>query len=52
MDYSICFDRGQRLRVPERVPFRLTRCMVHALGPLGLGGQFVHTTPGLALACT
>ncbi|CAK9032960.1 Serine/threonine-protein kinase Smg1 [Durusdinium trenchii] len=43
VDYSICFDRGQRLRVPERVPFRLTRCMVHALGPLGLGGPFVQT---------
>ncbi|CAJ1380493.1 unnamed protein product [Effrenium voratum] len=43
VDYSICFDRGQRLRVPERVPFRLTRCMVHALGPLGVGGPFVHT---------
>eukprot|EP00435_Cladocopium_sp_Y103_P046562 s102_g13.t1 len=50
VDYSICFDRGQRLRVPERVPFRLTRCMVHALGPLGLGGQFAHTMElGLAL---
>ncbi len=114
VDYSICFDRGQRLRVPERVPFRilvsscfksgffwdhsfetetiflvhflvgdswtirlsgkkkwqeianpqkqkaprwfpgfdrfrvsgLTRCMVHALGPLGLGGQFAHTMLG------
>ena len=23
VDYSICFDRGQRLRVPERVPFRI-----------------------------
>ncbi|CAE8617738.1 unnamed protein product [Polarella glacialis] len=43
VDYSICFDRGQRLRVPERVPFRLTRCMVAALGPLGLGGLFVQT---------
>ena len=24
VDYSICFDRGQRLRVPERVPFRIS----------------------------
>lgn len=24
----------------------LTRCMVHALGPLGLGGQFAHTMLG------
>jgi len=28
IDYNICFDQGRRLRVPERVPFRLTgTCM-------------------------
>ncbi|CAK0856421.1 unnamed protein product [Prorocentrum cordatum] len=43
VDYSICFDRGQRLRVPERVPFRLTRCMVSALGPMGVSGKFLQT---------
>ena len=43
VDYSICFDRGQRLRVPERVPFRLTRCMVSALGPMGVSGLFLQT---------
>eukprot|EP00929_Paragymnodinium_shiwhaense_P022435 TRINITY_DN14335_c0_g1_i4.p1 TRINITY_DN14335_c0_g1~~TRINITY_DN14335_c0_g1_i4.p1 ORF type:complete len:3858 (+),score=1191.46 TRINITY_DN14335_c0_g1_i4:138-11711(+) len=43
VDYSICFDRGQRLRVPERVPFRLTRCMIAALGPAGVSGLFLET---------
>lgn len=42
VDYSICFDKGTRLRVPERVPFRLTRCMVSALGPLGISGLFLQ----------
>ncbi|CAE7239308.1 smg1, partial [Symbiodinium sp. CCMP2456] len=43
VDYSICFDRGARLRVPERVPFRLSRCMVHALGALGVAGPLLST---------
>ncbi|CAE7243422.1 smg1 [Symbiodinium natans] len=43
VDYSICFDRGARLRVPERVPFRLSRCMVHALGAFGVSGPLVAT---------
>ena len=25
IDYNICFEKGQQLRVPERVPFRLTQ---------------------------
>ncbi|ORX56229.1 hypothetical protein DM01DRAFT_1406563 [Hesseltinella vesiculosa] len=32
IDYTICFEKGKSLRVPERVPFRLTGNMVHALG--------------------
>ncbi|KAK2080053.1 hypothetical protein QBZ16_002449 [Prototheca wickerhamii] len=35
IDFDVLFDRGQRLAVPERVPFRLTRCMLRALGPAG-----------------
>lgn len=25
IDYNVCFDKGRQLRVPERVPFRLTQ---------------------------
>ncbi|CAH8470311.1 unnamed protein product [Dicrocoelium dendriticum] len=34
IDYNVCFDKGRTLRVAERVPFRLTRILRHALGPL------------------
>ncbi|TNN13197.1 Serine/threonine-protein kinase SMG1 [Schistosoma japonicum] len=33
IDYNVCFDKGKSLRVAERVPFRLTRILRHALGP-------------------
>ncbi|VEL20549.1 unnamed protein product, partial [Protopolystoma xenopodis] len=33
IDYNVCFDKGRSLRVPERVPFRLTRNLRHPLGP-------------------
>ena len=33
VDWGVCFDLGSKLRVPERVPFRLTRCVAAALGP-------------------
>ncbi|EWM21711.1 serine threonine-protein kinase smg1-like protein [Nannochloropsis gaditana] len=43
IDYTVCFDRGLRLRVPEVVPFRLTPVLVAALGPLGVdSGAFVN----------
>ncbi|VDL91918.1 unnamed protein product [Schistocephalus solidus] len=34
IDFNICFDEGRSLRVPELVPFRLTRILRHPLGPL------------------
>lgn len=47
IDFNICFDAGRSLRVPEVVPFRLTRILRHPLGPLfdasvatGGGGTF------------
>jgi phosphatidylinositol kinase/protein kinase (PI-3 family) len=40
IDYNVCFDKGRRLRVPEKVPFRLTQNFVHAMGPFGLEGTF------------
>ncbi|CCD67583.1 Serine/threonine-protein kinase smg-1 [Caenorhabditis elegans] len=40
IDYNICFDKGKNLRIPETVPFRLTRNMRHALGPSEMYGTF------------
>lgn len=36
VDYNVCFNKGRSLRVPERVPFRLTQNMVAALGAAGV----------------
>lgn len=40
IDYNISFEKGQRLRVPERVPFRLTKILETALGVTGVEGTF------------
>eukprot|EP01113_Clastostelium_recurvatum_P038666 TRINITY_DN5809_c0_g1_i10.p1 TRINITY_DN5809_c0_g1~~TRINITY_DN5809_c0_g1_i10.p1 ORF type:complete len:4348 (-),score=882.14 TRINITY_DN5809_c0_g1_i10:23-13066(-) len=40
IDYNICFEKGRRLRVPERVPFRLTHTLEGALGVCGRHGAF------------
>ncbi|XP_065918374.1 uncharacterized protein [Dysidea avara] len=32
VDFNCLFNRGEQLGVPERVPFRLTHNMVHAMG--------------------
>ncbi|KAM7253507.1 hypothetical protein ACFE04_021661 [Oxalis oulophora] len=40
IDYNVCFDKGQRLKVPEIVPFRLTQVMESALGLTGVEGTF------------
>ena len=42
IDYNICFEKGTSLRVPERVPFRLTQNMEGALGLAGLNGAFMN----------
>lgn len=36
----MCFEKGKKLRVPERVPFRLTRIVRTAFGPVGVDGVF------------
>lgn len=41
MDYFPWFPQGRLLPTPEVVPFRLTRDLVHALGPLGVESGFV-----------
>jgi PI-3-kinase-related kinase SMG-1 len=40
IDYNICFDKGQNLKVPERVPFRLTQNLASALGLTGVEGLY------------
>ncbi|KAL4639083.1 hypothetical protein ACB092_03G192800 [Castanea dentata] len=40
IDYNVCFDKGQRLKVPELVSFRLTQTIEAALGLTGIEGTF------------
>ncbi|CAF0981896.1 unnamed protein product [Adineta ricciae] len=40
IDYNICFEKGKKLRVPEKVPYRLTQNLQNALGIAGLDGVF------------
>lgn len=36
IDYNVCFEKGKTLRVPEKVPFRMTPNLEHALGVTGV----------------
>ncbi|KAK9892619.1 hypothetical protein WA026_020997 [Henosepilachna vigintioctopunctata] len=36
IDYNVCFEKGKTLRVPEKVPFRLTPNIKQALGFTGV----------------
>ena len=36
IDYNVCFEKGRGLRVPEKVPFRMTQNLETALGVTGL----------------
>uniref|UniRef100_A0A6B0VG32 non-specific serine/threonine protein kinase n=1 Tax=Ixodes ricinus TaxID=34613 RepID=A0A6B0VG32_IXORI len=40
IDYNVCFEKGKNLRVPEKVPFRMTPNIKAALGVTGVEGQF------------
>ncbi|ORX39340.1 hypothetical protein BD324DRAFT_619326 [Kockovaella imperatae] len=40
IDFGIVFEDGQRLRIPEKVPFRLTNDMVDGFGITGVDGTF------------
>ena len=31
IDYNVCFEKGQRFKIPETVPFRLTQNITHAI---------------------
>lgn len=36
IDYNVCFEKGKTLRVPEKVPFRMTPNLEQALGVTGI----------------
>ena len=36
IDYNVCFEKGKGLRVPEKVPFRMTQNLEGALGVTGV----------------
>ncbi|OAF71274.1 hypothetical protein A3Q56_00947 [Intoshia linei] len=40
IDFSICFERGKILRIPETVPIRLTQNFMNALGSYKMEGTF------------
>ena len=40
IDYNVCFEKGTKLRIPEKVPCRLTQNMVHLFGLTGVEGVF------------
>ncbi|XP_072224935.1 serine/threonine-protein kinase SMG1 isoform X3 [Leuresthes tenuis] len=40
IDYNVCFEKGKSLRVPEKVPFRMTHNIESALGVTGVEGIF------------
>ena len=42
IDYNVCFEKGKSLRVPERVPFRLTQNLETALGVTGTEVRAAH----------
>jgi hypothetical protein len=50
IDFNISYDHGLALRVPECVPFRLTRNFVHAFGVGQLEGHFKETCRTVATA--
>ncbi|XP_052059400.1 serine/threonine-protein kinase SMG1-like isoform X1 [Mytilus californianus] len=40
IDYNVCFEKGKGLRVPEKVPFRMTQNIETAMGVTGIEGTF------------
>ena len=40
VDYNVCFEKGKSLRVPEKVPFRMTQNIESACGFTGVEGLF------------
>lgn len=42
IDYNVCFEKGKTLRVPEKVPFRMTSNLQEALGVTGIEVSFYN----------
>eukprot|EP00094_Tigriopus_californicus_P005418 TCALIF_05224-PA protein Name:"Similar to Smg1 Serine/threonine-protein kinase SMG1 (Mus musculus)" AED:0.14 eAED:0.15 QI:0/0.66/0.5/1/0/0/4/861/3250 len=40
IDYNVCFEKGKQLKIPERVPCRLTQNIVKIFGLNGVEGLF------------
>lgn len=40
IDYNVCFEKGKSLRVPEKVPFRMTQNIETAFGVTKVEGVF------------
>ncbi|XP_052214022.1 serine/threonine-protein kinase ATR-like isoform X2 [Dreissena polymorpha] len=43
VDFNCLFNRGETFEWPEKVPFRLTHNLIHAMGPLRLEGIYRRT---------
>ena len=43
VDFACMFNKGETLKIAERVPFRLTHNMVDAMGVSGYGGGYERT---------
>ncbi|KAI6225379.1 Non-specific serine/threonine protein kinase [Aphelenchoides fujianensis] len=43
VDFALLFNAGERLSIPETVPFRLTRNIVEGFGAVGIEGRFRST---------
>jgi hypothetical protein len=44
IDYNVCFEKGKNLRVPERIPFRMTQNIETALGVTGVEVSLKYLT--------
>lgn len=42
IDYNVCFEKGKTLRVPEKVPFRMTPNLEEALGVTGIEVSYFY----------
>ena len=40
IDWSVCFEKGARLKVPEVVPYRMTQTLQASMGYAGVEGPF------------
>ncbi|KAI8425897.1 hypothetical protein MSG28_004904 [Choristoneura fumiferana] len=52
IDYNVCFEKGKTLRVPEKVPFRMTPNLVTALGVTGVELHYTASGDRAAGRCT